>query len=545
MNKAKWVILFLMAVSVAVPSYAVELTLGGFPSYMRTRIRYFGNATFLSTLDNTQAQALGFSDADDNIAFVDTRLRLTPQLVLSDAVTIRAQVDVFDNVIWGGATSALLGGNSTLVNSSITTGDRFRGALLVGTNAIDLGIGESTSTDDVQFFNVRMLHVDLVLPNNYGFMRIGRQPFDWGLGILANGGWDPLSDLGFVLDRFLYLKSWPLMKGTFTFVFVSDRFRQGQLPGFGQGAGGTGNSLETGSGDGYEGGAFALIYNQGPLTVGGYLFPYIHQTNFAGTNLNLNRFTLWAALVDYKTDTWGFVGEMHQAQAVVTGAQSLGFTEDKRNIDASNLIFAVRGEVYPGFPVSIGAVEFGWANGDNIDSVNDGGDFQGNVLAFSAAYNIDNLLFKHIIPNIYGLENSVINAFYVRGWMTAKLMDHVTFTPQVLVAWNEETQALVQPNSPLFPPGNNEVDRFLGAELEGTLSIEVVTGVNFDFIGSVVVPGSGLKDLFEQRAAIECNTDVGPPGGSGGCAAISGGFDAPSVPFAFQGRLLVYIDQFF
>src|SRR3989304_3291278 len=267
MNKAKWVILFLMAVSVAVPSYAVELTLGGFPSYMRTRIRYFGNATFLSTLDNTQAQALGFSDADDNIAFVDTRLRLTPQLVLSDAVTIRAQVDVFDNVIWGGATSALLGGNSTLVNSSITTGDRFRGALLVGTNAIDLGIGESTSTDDVQFFNVRMLHVDLVLPNNYGFMRIGRQPFDWGLGILANGGWDPLSDLGFVLDRFLYLKSWAIYKGTFTFVFVSDRFTQG-------------NSVVTGNGDGWDGGAVALIYNQGPLTIGGYIFPYIHQTNF-------------------------------------------------------------------------------------------------------------------------------------------------------------------------------------------------------------------------------------------------------------------------
>ena len=541
MNKAKWVLLFLLAVLVAVPSYAVELTLGGFPSYFRIRPQFYKNSTFVGALNNAQAQALGFNDADDNIVFVDSRLRLTPQLVLSDAVTIRAQVDVMDNTIWGGTNNVL---ERDVVFESLTPTDRFRGALLVGpVNGNVLfnglfgagnGVASSSPVDDVQYFNVRMLHVDIVLPHNLGFIRAGRQPFDWGLGILANGGWDPLSDLGFVLDRFLYLKSWPLMKGTFTFVFVSDRFRQGQLPGFGQGAGGTGNSLETGSGDGYDGGAFALIYNQGPLTVGGYLFPYIHQTNFGGTNLDLNRFTLWAALVDYKTDTWRFVGEMQQAQGDITGAQSLGFTEDKINIDASNLIFAVRGEVYPGFPVSIGAVEFGWANGDNIDSVNDGGDFQGNVLAFSAAYNIDNLLFKHIIPNIYGLENSVINAFYVRGWMTAKLMDHVTFTPQVLVAWNEETQALVQPT--FFPGDNGEVDRFLGAELEGTLSVEVVTGVNFDFIGSVVISGGGLKDLYEQRAAIE----VDPLGGTSPST-----FDAPSVPFAFQGRLLVYIDQFF
>src|SRR3972149_9281960 len=126
--------------------------------------------------------------------------------------------------------------------------------------------------------------------------------------------------------------------------------------------------------------------------------------------------------------------------------------------------------------------------------------------------------------------------------MTAKLMDHVTFTPQVLVAWNEETQALVDPL--FFPNNNGEVDRFLGAELEGTLSIEVVKGVNFDFIGSVVVSGSGLKDLYEQRAAIETCT-INPLNGA--CAAVSNpsNFDAPSAPFAFQGRLLVYIDQFF
>ena len=40
------------------------------------------------------------------LAVVDTTLRITPQLGLSDAVTVRAQVDVASNMIWGGTTTA-------------------------------------------------------------------------------------------------------------------------------------------------------------------------------------------------------------------------------------------------------------------------------------------------------------------------------------------------------------------------------------------------------------------------------------------------------
>ncbi|MEZ4547085.1 MAG: hypothetical protein R3B51_04905 [Thermodesulfobacteriota bacterium] len=173
MSKAKWLFMFLLALSMAAPTFAVELTLGGFPSYMRTRARYIGNATFISALSNSNAQALGFTNNKDEIFFVDTSLRLTPQLVLSDAVTIRAQFNVFDNNIWGGATSELLGGQNTVVNSNISFSDRFRGAILTGPRAID----------DPGFFNVRMLHADIVLPHNLGFVRVGRQPFDWGMGI--------------------------------------------------------------------------------------------------------------------------------------------------------------------------------------------------------------------------------------------------------------------------------------------------------------------------------------------------------------------------
>ena len=97
--------------------------------------------------------------------------------------------------------------DDSVVLSDLRPSDRFNGAILTGDKAID---------DDYGFFTVRMLHADIVLPNNLGFVRIGRQPFDWGLGILANGGHDPHSDLGFVVDRALWLKSFPAGAGTFT-----------------------------------------------------------------------------------------------------------------------------------------------------------------------------------------------------------------------------------------------------------------------------------------------------------------------------------------
>ena len=43
------------------------------------------------------------------ISVVDTTLRITPQLGLSDAVTVRAQVDVASNMIWGGTTAHFFG----------------------------------------------------------------------------------------------------------------------------------------------------------------------------------------------------------------------------------------------------------------------------------------------------------------------------------------------------------------------------------------------------------------------------------------------------
>ena len=519
MSKAKWLFMFLLALTMAAPTFAVELTLGGFPSYMRTRARFIDNATFISALSSSNAQALGFSNNKDEIFFVDTSLRLTPQLVLSDEVTIRAQFNVFDNNIWGGSTSELLGGRNTVVNSSLSFSDRFRGAILTGPNAID----------DPGFFNVRMLHADIVLPHNLGFVRIGRQPFDWGLGILANGGWDPYSDLGFVVDRFLYLKSFSAGSSSITFVLVSDIFSQG-------------NSVVTGQGNGYDIAAAALIFNNpnvagGNLTVGGYIFPYIHQNNIGsiptrGTDpgvppnagassgvLDLDRLTLYSGLIDYKTDLWRLVGEIQGA----FGKIKVDGVPGSIDVDSSNIIWAARAEVYPGWPLKLVAAEFGWAKGDDLGT----GDTEGGVIFFNPAYNIDNLLFKHMIPNIYQVESSVYNAYYARLWGTVKLIDELSFTPQVLVAFNEET------SNPY--PGVNNLDTYMGTEVEGTLTWHVHPGVSLDVIGGIVFAGSSLETLLEAQAlnTLAAN-DVAPDR-----------VNYNETPWTVQGRLMIFIDQFF
>ncbi len=528
MSKTKWLLVFLIALGVAIPAQAVEVNLGGFPSYFRQRVRYIKNATFLNTLSTEQAQALGYGNSSDDIFFADTTFRLTPQLVLSDSVTIRTQVDVFSNNLWGGSTSELLGGGSSLVNSAISPDDRFRGALLTGPGAIDKGEG---------FMRFRMLHIDMVLPNNLGFVRIGRQPFDWGLGILANGGWDPHSDLGFLVDRFLWLKTFPTGSSSITAVFVSDIF-----------TGGT--SVSSGSGIGYDIGAVALIWNQPNmsgvnLTIGGYVFPYIHQNNLGapvpqtGTAFDpnhtstpfgdLSRFTLYAAVIDLKTDSWRLIGELQGGWGEVDNFFGSADTTDIDN----QLLWAVRGEMYPNWPVKVVGAEFGWADGDKSSTgVTD--TIEGGIIVFNPAYNLDNLLFKHMIPNLYQVESSVYNAYYARLWGTVKVADSISFTPQVIVAFNEETN-----NPSAGAVGGNtylgNFDTYMATEVEGTLTWHIHPGVSFDLIGGVVFTGSSLEAMLEQQAiqTLAAN-DISPDR-----------VNYSETPWTVQGRLMIFIDQFF
>jgi hypothetical protein len=521
MIQARWLIIFFAVLGMSIPSFALDWSLGGFPSYMRTRVRVIDNAT-----------------AEDNgrIHVTDTTLRITPQLGLSDAVTVRAQVDVASNMIWGGATSGFFGDTDSglgdsVVLSDLRPSDRFRGSILTGAKAIEQDFG---------FFSVRMLHADIVLPNNLGFVRIGRQPFDWGLGILANGGHDPHSDLGFVVDRALWLKSFPAGAGTFTLVLVSDIFTNG-------------HSLFGGeTGVGYDILAAAGIYNQQMgdvnVTVGAYGFPYLHQNNVfsspsappvgLGDNWDVDRTGLYSGLLVLKAASWSFTYEVQMfGGGEITAGDATAISDEGNDFTGNQFDFeyafdmAARLELYPSMmaQVSTIGIEGGWAQGDDGSTTFI---IEGNALPFSPAYNVDNLLFKHVIPTIYNIEGSVINAIYAKVYANMKLSENLGFTPQVLFAWNDETNAVSAFDSGVFgsgignAPGDPilEADKYLGTEIEGTLSWTLHPGVNLDFIGSVVLAGDGLTDLLEHKAG--------------------DGSTAEDTIWAYQTRLMVYIDQF-
>ena len=498
MIQARWLIIFFAVLGMSIPSFAIDWSLGGFPSYMRTRTRVIDNATA----------------SGERINVTDTTLRITPQLVLSDAVTVRAQVDIASNMIWGGVTSGFFGDSDSVVLSDLRPDDRFRGAILTGPKSVDQNFG---------FFNVRMLHADIVLPNNLGFVRIGRQPFDWGLGILANGGHDPHSDLGFVVDRALWLKSFPAGAGTFTLVLVSDVFTQGT------------SLFANATGTGYDILAAAGIYNQQMgdvnVTVGAYGFPYLHQNNIfhpGFTDVNVDRTGLYSGLLVLKAAAWSFTYEVQMFGGGELELGSIAPTAPGAAWDFEYAFdMAARLELYPSMmaQVSTIGIEGGWAQGDDGST---GAKIEGNALPFSPAYNVDNLLFKHVVPTLYDIEGSVINAIYAKVYANMKLSENLGFTPQVLFAWNDETNAVSAfDGTGGFGngiPGVVEVDKYLGTEIEGTLSWTLHPGVNLDFIGSVVLAGDGLTDLLEAHAADDST--------------------AEDTIWAFQSRLMVYIDQF-
>lgn len=505
MIQARWLIIFFAVLGMSIPSFAIDWSLGGFPSYLRTRVRVIDNATAVNN--------------GDRISFVDTTLRITPQLGLSDAVTVRAQVDVANNMVWGGVTSGFFGDGDSVVLSDLRPSDRFRGAVLAGDKAGD----ESSVDEDFGFFNVRMLHADIVLPNNLGFVRIGRQPFDWGLGILANGGHDPHSDLGFVVDRALWLKSFPAGSGTFTLVLVSDVFSNGAT------------LFASESGVGYDILAAAGIYNQQMgdvnVTVGAYGFPYLHQNNIfssgGASGWDVDRTGLYSGLLVLKAASWSFT---YEVQMFGGGQLDTPLGSDGANFPLKldyAFDMAARLELYPSMvaQVSTIGVEGGWAQGDDGATT----DIEGNALPFSPAYNVDNLLFKHVIPTIYNIEGSVINAIYAKAYANVQLAENLAFTPQVLMAWNDETVATsafdgtnLDLGSGITNDGTVEVEKYLGTEIEGTLSWTLHPGVNLDFIGSLVLAGDGLTGLLEQQGATDPDDTI----------------------WAYQTRLMVYIDQF-
>ena len=111
----------------------------------------------------------------------------------------------------------------------------------------------------------------------------------------------------------------------------------------------------------------------------------------------------------------------------------------------------------------------------------------------------------------------------------------------VLMAWLEETQ----PTGVGVDFGANlgasdgvagTASSYYGTEYEATYSTNLVDGVELSFIASIIDVGDGLNDLLIAAAYSETTA---------GQNAVKSAMDTESTIWAFQSRLLIFIDDFF
>lgn len=132
--------------------------------YLRTR------SVLLTNLAPQDRRFVGTPNGDvlfpdiRHTSYMVSRLRLMPSLSVDDLATLRVQVDALDDVIWGD-------------NNGVAQAPLFA---TMSSNQYFLG------GDNVSSINVSRAWLDFKLP--VGQMRIGRMPFHWGMGLLANGG---------------------------------------------------------------------------------------------------------------------------------------------------------------------------------------------------------------------------------------------------------------------------------------------------------------------------------------------------------------------
>ena len=541
MRIMKYVLALVFALGLAIPSFAVELSLGGFPSFMRFRWRSIQNATYHNLLTPGVLHNISGANRDstgENINFADMTLRLTPQLVLSDAVTIRASIDVLSNAIAGGATDGLFGEDSDgsesggAVMDDVRSTDRFNGALLHGNDAV---------TTDYGSFTVKFMHADINLGDR-GFVRIGRQPFDFGMGIYANGGHDPYSDLGFNIDRLLWLKGFATSMGSLTVVLVSDYISGGGDSGTDATSNDVG--LFEGNGQTVDYLAAALILNNGGFTTGAYFFPYIEQNNMrvdldgqsAGTRVNWDMtFQLYDFYVEYKTADYRFISEIAGGYGELKADNNPDyFTVNNQYVAAARLELFNAG-------VDKLSLEAGYSQGDHSNTTSSSNDYEGNIIRGNGAYQLDNLLFKHVLPSLYQRSGSIMNAKYLKADADIAVGGGDNLNLAVLMAWLEETQ----PEGVGVDFGANlgasdgvagTASSYYGTEYEATYSTNLVDGVELSFIASIIDVGDGLNDLLIAAAYSETTA---------GQNAVKSAMDTESTIWAFQSRLLIFIDDFF
>lgn len=129
-----------------------------------------------------------------NLAGANLRLRLNPTVNVTDQVRVIAQVDVFDNTIMGSTPDTLV----NLARPGVRTGRSPVGALSNSQESPEIGVNSFLTS-----FRAKWAWGEV--DSEFGSLRFGRMPWQFGRGIAFNNGSCPDCNGGTTVDRVLAL----------------------------------------------------------------------------------------------------------------------------------------------------------------------------------------------------------------------------------------------------------------------------------------------------------------------------------------------------
>lgn len=131
----------------------------------------------------------------DNLTSADMRLRLEPTVNVTEQVRVRAQLDIFDNLVMGSTPEGYYinrgaGGAAASADVPLVGFSRTQVAPAAGINSV--------------YDSVRAKRAWAEVRTPFGELRFGRMPSHWGLGMLVNNGDCLDCDYGNNADRVMF-----------------------------------------------------------------------------------------------------------------------------------------------------------------------------------------------------------------------------------------------------------------------------------------------------------------------------------------------------
>jgi hypothetical protein len=393
-------------------------------------------------------------------AFTDFRFRLNPTFYITDKVRIRSSLNFFDGVLGDKPFRASPYSNpATAYNHNWDPNEIETGTLGRPISSLSQtsyggyytpdGLVETT---DLKAIDLRRVWAEIDLP--YGTVKVGRMPFQLGMGIYANAGDDPDQEFGSTRDRIIF-------DTAFGPYYVR--------PGLGwlvEGA------LDQSADDFME-----YFFQFGRKLENQEISIYLAYNN--QSNYRPDTTVTTGTLVDRGTHYWSFdFSAQNQFEPVNLMGELALFSG--RAVGKELLAINAAGRAEWNFKPSTVTTEIGYSSGTDAADAN-AGDLK--TIPFNRDYNISLLLFEEAIP---GGKNSRTNAGTLDTTPSAPHSGAISNVIYARLRWDYDV-------APFFQPSINIVVPYAAKKPAGGSG--KLYGIEYDFITKWPIGQHFIGDL--------------------------------------------------